>query len=188
MDKIMKLSSRLKAIFGVLVMIPIPVAIVLWAFAQFPERTLFGLPLIGGPIGYIGFSNANFPILGEVTPLMRLCAFLATLPLAILQVYWMWQLRQLFAYYAQGKIFTSNTTACIRRTALTFLAIPIASFFIEGVLSIVLTFNNPMGQKMVNLSVGTPQVADLLTGLVLVVIAWIMNEGARLQEDAELTV
>jgi len=41
---------------------------------------------------------------------------------------------------------------------------------------------------MLGLSVGTPHVADLLTGLVLVVIAWIMNEGQRLQEEAELTV
>jgi len=91
MDKIMKVSARLKGVFGVLAFLPLPVALVLWAFAQFPERTLFGLPLIGGPIGYAGFSNANFPILGEVTPLMRLCGFLVTLPLAILQVYWMWQ-------------------------------------------------------------------------------------------------
>ena len=188
MDKIMKVSARLKGVFGVLAFLPLPVALVLWAFAQFPERTLFGLPLIGGPIGYAGFSNANFPILGEVTPLMRLCGFLVTLPLAILQVYWMWQLRQLFGYYAQGKIFTTNTTACIRRTALAFLAIPIASIFLEGALSIVLTFNNPIGQRMLGLSVGTPHVADLLTGLVLVVIAWIMNEGQRLQEEAELTV
>lgn len=188
MDKIMKVSARLKRVFEFLVLLPIPVAIVLWAFAQFPERTLFGLPLIGGPIGYAGFSNANFPILGDITPLMRLCGFMATLPICLLQVYWMWQLRQLFAYYSQGKIFTINTTACIRRTALAFLAIPIASFFLEGVLSIILTFNNPTGQKMLNLSIGTPQIADLITGLVLVVIAWIMNEAQRLQEDSELTV
>jgi hypothetical protein len=184
----MKVSGLLQRVFEVLVLLPVSVSLLLWVFAKFPERTLFGLPLIGGPIGYAGFSNANFPILSEVTSMMRLCGFLATLPIALLQVYWMWQIRQLFHYYSQGKIFTINTTACIRRTALVFLVIPIAGFFLEGVLSVILTFNNPVGQKMLGLSISTPMVADVLTGLVLVVIAWIMNEAQRLQEDAELTV
>jgi hypothetical protein len=188
MDKIMKVSRLLKRVFEVLVLLPVSVSLLLWVFAKFPERTLFGLPLIGGPIGYAGFSNANFPILGDVTPFMRLWGFLVTLPIPLLQVYWMWQLRQLFSSYSQGKIFTTIATACIHRTALAFLAIPIASFFIEGILSIILTINNPAGRRMLGLSIGTPQVAEVLTGLVLVVIAWIMNEAQSLQEDAELTV
>lgn len=188
MDKITKVSGWLKKAFEFLVLLPIPVSILLWVCAKFPERTLFGLPLLGGPIGFAGFSNSVIPILGDVTPWLRFSGFMVSLPFTCLQVYWMWQLRQLFKSYSQGRIFTIHNAICIRRTALTFLAMAIGSIFLESALTVILTANNPIGHRMLGVSIGTSQISDLLTGLVLVVIAWIMSEAQRLQEEADLTV
>jgi hypothetical protein len=188
MDKIMKVSGWLKKVFEFLVLLPIPVSVLLWMFAKFPERTLFGLPLLGGPIGFSGFSNSAIPILGDITPWLRLSGFMVSLPMTCLQVFWIWQLRQLFKNYSHGRIFTVQNTICIRRTAMIFLVMPIGSILLDSALTVILTANNPVGHRMLGVSIGTSQISDFLTGLVLVVIAWIMNEAQRIKEEADLTV
>lgn len=189
MDKIKKVSAALKNIFTFLVLLPVPVAIVMWTYVQFREQSVFGIPIVGGPIGSAVLPYWNMPpVLGDVTLWMRFAGFMVCLPMTLLQVYWIWQLRQLFSHFAHGQIFTKNSTDCLRRTAVTLLAIPLVAIPINSVVGVILTSHNPIGYRVLGVSFGTPQLLDVLTGLVLVVIAWIMNEGQRLQEDAELTV
>ena len=49
MDKIKKVSAALKNIFTFLVLLPVPVAIVMWTYVQFREQSVFGIPIVGGP-------------------------------------------------------------------------------------------------------------------------------------------
>lgn len=188
MKKIIQLSLILKNFFMFLAILPLPFALIIWMYTKFPERTLFGISLVNGPIGFMGFSNISISIMNPLSSFARFWGFVAYFPMALLQTYWLWQLKKLFSYYAQGKIFTLETTNCIRRTAWTFFTIAFVSIILDGLLSVILTSNNPVGHRMFSISFGTYQITDILVGLILVVIAWIMNEACRLQEEMELTV
>lgn len=189
MNKNEKISAILEKVFGGLAFLPLPVSFILWTFVQFPDRTIFGIPLVNGPLGgFIGLSSTNIPIMANLTSSLRLVGFLVYLPLVLLQTYWLWQLKGLFGCYAKGKIFTADNTTYIRRTALAFLGIAFISILVSTATTLVLTANNPVGHRILSLTFGTQQISDILTGLVLVVIAWIMDEGRKLKEDADYTV
>ncbi len=188
MNKNEKISAILERVFGGLAFLPIPISLIIWTFTEFPSRKIFGFPLVDGPIGFMGLSSTSISIMSDLSNSLRFAGFMANLPLAGLQTYWLWQLKGLFGCYAQGKIFTVENTAYIKRTALAFLGIVFVSVLIGAILTLILTANNPVGHRMVGVTFGTQQVSDILTGLVLVVIAWIMDEGRKLKEEADYTV
>jgi hypothetical protein len=187
MNKIMKISATVEKIFAILAFIPLPLAFILWTFTQFSERTIFGIPIDAGGLSFPGMSYSA-SMMGDITGSLRFAGFLAYLPLMGLQTYWLWQIKRLFGCYAQGKIFTADNTVFIRRTAIAFLATSLVSIVVSSIVGLILTINNPVGHRVLGISIGTPQMTDVLTGLVLVVIAWIMDEGRRLKEEADFTV
>lgn len=188
MNKNEKISATLEKVFGCLAFLPLPISFILWTFTQFPSRTIFGIPLVESPIGFLSLLHPGLPIMADLTSSLRFVGFLVYLPLVGLQTYWLWQLKGLFGCYAKGQIFTADNTAYIRRTAMAFLGIAFMSILVNTASILVLTANNLPGQKLLSVSFGTPQISDILTGMILVVIAWIMNEGQKLKEDAEYTV
>lgn len=188
MNKNEKISAALEKVFKTLAFLPVPLSLILWAFIQFPSRTIFGIPLIDSPIGFLSLLHPDLPIMADLTSSLRGVGFLVYLPLAALQTYWLWQLKTLFGCYAKGQIFTSENTAYIRRTAMAFLGIAFMSILVNTASILVLTASNPPGQKLLSVSFGTPQISDILTGMILVVIAWIMDEGQKLREEVDYTV
>lgn len=188
MNRNEKISTLLQTAFAALACLPIPVSLILWTFTEFPSRKIFGYSLIEGPLGFMSLSTPSIPIMGDLTPLLRLGGFVVNFPLVALQTYWLWQLKKLFGCYAQGKIFTLENTTHIKRTAQAFLGIAFMSVLVGAASTVILTANNPVGHRMLSVTFGTPQLSDILTGLVLVVIAWIMDEGRRLKEEVDLTV
>jgi hypothetical protein len=187
MNKIMKISATLEKIFGILAFIPLPLAFILWTFTLFPEGKIFGIPLEAGGLSFPGMSYHS-SIMEDITGPLRFAGFLAYLPLMGLQTYWLWQIKRLFGCYARGKIFTADNTAFIRRTAIAFLAISVVSIFVNSIVGLILTINNPAGHRILGVSIGTPHIVDVLTGMVLVIIAWIMDEGRQLKEEADFTI
>jgi hypothetical protein len=188
MSKSEKISVVLEKVFGVLAFLPIPISMIVWIFTEFPSRKIFGFSVVDGPIGFMTISSTSIPIMANLSNFLRFAGFMAYLPLAALQTYWLWQLKGLFGCYAQGKIFAAENTTYIKRTALAFLGFPFVSVFVGSALTLVLTASNPIGHRMVGVTFGTPEVTNILTGMVLVVIAWVMDEGRKLKEDADYTV
>ena len=58
----------------------------------------------------------------------------------------------------------------------------------RSLLSVALTLHNPPGQRIFTLDIGSPDLTALLLGNILAVIAWVMEEGRKLQEDQDFTV
>jgi hypothetical protein len=118
---------------------------------------------------------------------------------------WYWKLAQLFYFYERGVIFAPETIRCIK--ILGFLCMIGCIFkFITRI------FNQPHpfpsirshlgpGITMKEISVAHFQMGFfsldfgtgfdfglLLAGVVIVLVAWIMDEGRKIQEEQELTV
>jgi len=121
--------------------------------------------------------------------------------LQVLLCVWFWKLAQLFHFYERGLIFASETIRCLKTLgllcALNWLCSTItSSFFSRPVTTPPPVL--PAGAKVVavkhislgffSFNLGGIHFGMLLAGIVIVLIAWIMDEGRKIQEEQELTV
>ena len=97
-------------------------------------------------------------------------------------------LMRLFQLYEQGHIFKLANVRCFRNLSRVLIAWFVAGIVHRSLLSVALTLHNPPGQRIITLELGSPDLTALLLGGILAVIAWVMEEGRKLQEDQELTV
>jgi len=114
---------------------------------------------------------------------VRLLACLVGLAQAAIAVFAVWRLRRLFGLYADGLIFTADNTRCLRHFAAAILAFAIAKPVTGALLSVVLTMNNPPGQRQITVSLGSSELATLFIGGVFLIIAWIMDEAREMAEE-----
>jgi hypothetical protein len=108
-------------------------------------------------------------------------------PVAITAVIF-WNLAQLFKGYARGEVFTKGSVARIRRTGQLMLLLACLGPFVAGALSIALTLGNPPGQRQFAIGLSSADFTQIITALVIMVAAYVMDQGRALRDDAELTV
>ena len=115
--------------------------------------------------------------------------------------FWYWKLARLFQLYEHGLIFASETIRCIKTLgflcvlnwALTSVGIALHHLFARppapvpaGVTMKLVPSSFSMG--FFSFSIGGINVGLLLAGIIIVIIAWIMDEGRKIKEEQELTV
>ena len=119
---------------------------------------------------------------------IRFYAFLVDLiPLGAI-LYGLHKLRRLFRLYENGLIFTERNVDCFRglgRALVVWVACHVAR---TTLLSIILTMNNPPGQRMVTVGLDSGDFTGVFVGVVVLIISWVMDEGRRIQEDQALIV
>jgi hypothetical protein len=114
---------------------------------------------------------------------------------------WYWELARLFRFYERGAIFASKTIHCIKvlgvLCVLNWILYGIAcalswppkaygpSFFEIKTISSAHIFH--MGFFSFDFGTGI-DFGTLAAGIAIVLIAWIMDEGRKIQEEQELTV
>lgn len=100
-----------------------------------------------------------------------------------LMMFALWNLRRLFMGFGAGQIFTLENTRSLRIFAWSAMAVIVVQFFTDGLLSVVLTLNNPPGQRVLALSLSSEQIVALFIGAVFVVIARVLEEGRKLADE-----
>lgn len=98
-------------------------------------------------------------------------------------VFWLWVVQQgitffagfmllrLFWLYSKGIIFSKKNTTCIR---------------VQGYCLVIITFIDLEMQHFIHDS--SVNLTPIFYGLLIIFIAWIMDEGRKIQEEQELTV
>lgn len=124
----------------------------------------------------------------DLSGLTRFLAFLTELiPLTAL-MYGLRKLRELFRYYESGRIFTRQNVACFRSLGKTLIAWVTCNVVSNSLLSIVLTLNNPPGQRQITLGLFSADFTGIFVGIVILIIAWVMDEARKIQEDQALFI
>ena len=130
------------------------------------------------------------PDLAAIRPLpetltlgIRLLAFAVGMLQAAIAIFAVWRLRQLFALYAEGLIFTADNTRWLRQFAAAVLTFAVAKPITGALLSVVLTLDNPPGQRQLAVTFGSSELTTLFIGCVFLIIAWIMDEARTLAEE-----
>ena len=115
---------------------------------------------------------------------------------------WYWKLAKLFHFYEHGLIFATETIRCIKTLGL----ICVMNWLLTSASHLSFHpappppqcpvppgFEMQLVQKSFGLGFFSFSIAGinfglLLAGVVIVIIAWIMDEGRKIQEEQELTV
>lgn len=179
MNKIQRVSLFLRVIFQ-LAFVAWPILVITyWSFAP---------SLIPNFMHIISFIPDRLEILHPITTGDAFWGCLiSVLPSAIIMTI-LYFLIKLFKLYEEGKIFTRLNVKYLKNIGITMLIGQVINFISEGLMSFALTFHNPVGHRIASFSFGTPDVYNILTAIMVIVISWIMAEGCKLQEENQYTV
>jgi len=116
-----------------------------------------------------------------------LCFLAAMVPGTVLMVTLL-RLRNLFALYKKGRIFTLANVACFRSVARALLWWAVASILSTPLAGLAVTAANPPGRHILSLGIGSAELALFFVAALAVVISRVMDEARRLDEEQALTV
>jgi hypothetical protein len=115
---------------------------------------------------------------------------------------WYWKLAELFHFYQRRLIFAHEAIRCIKVLGL----LCVINWFVislwRGIYYLfpaphspilppgatVTAQRSPVIMGLFSFSIGGVNVGMLLAGIIIVIIAWIMDEGRKIREEQELTV
>ena len=100
--------------------------------------------------------------------------------IALLALQRLWRL---FGEYAQARVFSRRALLSLRDFARCVLAMAFVSPIYGAVLSVIVTFDRKPGTRELNLQFTSGDFTMLLIGAVLLAIASVMAEAARVAED-----
>lgn len=155
-----------KLITMLMVLLPTTV-LLMWAFVDLKTLEL-------------GWSEAE---IGPLTVFERIAAAaLSTLPLSITLIA-LFNLRRLFGLYAQGNIFETANVRCFRNMGWALILIMPANVLFHSALSVLLSFDQMAGERMLAIGISSDDVGVAVVGGVIVIISWVMAEAADLSRD-----
>lgn len=130
-----------------------------------------------GMVAGAGFQPRVLP------PLVALAVWGALVAISLPALWGLWSLKRLFEGYAAGAIFTVAAARQLRHCGLALVVAgfqtPFASMLLSGALSLDL----PKGSRTLVLSLSGNDVVLLVIGALLLTIARVMGEAARIAED-----
>ena len=95
---------------------------------------------------------------------------------------------KLFGLYQKGLVFTTANIQCIKNIGTVLLAWIALKLLYPLVVTLVLRFSGASDTLALYMSLGSDELRLLLIGLVIYVIAWIMNEATSLHQEQELVI
>lgn len=180
MERIARFSRIMRKVFlALLVLLPV-IAALFWTFAE--EMMAMGM------FNQQGFRLEDLHVQLPLGGLVKSLGFAVSLIPTSVSMYIAWCLARLFGLYSQGLIFTADNVALIRRVGVAMLVGQALSPVQQALLALVLTINNPPGQHMIAFGLGSANVVEVVTGVVIIIVAWVMDEGRKLREEQELVV
>jgi len=119
---------------------------------------------------------------------VRSLAFLITMVPTLAVLAGLAYLHRLFRLYATGIIFGEGNVAALRGLSLSCIAFAIADVAFRPLLALVLTMNNPPGERFVTVALSSGSIMALVFGGVLWVIVRVMDEARKIDEEQAWTV
>jgi hypothetical protein len=125
---------------------------------------------------------------GGLTPAVRLrLAAVTLLPVGVALVA-LWQLWRLFGAYCQGDVFGPVPLTSLRRFGWAMTGLAVLQPLSTTLASVAASLDNPPGQRILMVSLGSNDYALLMSALVFVAISRVMTEAARQAQENEAFV
>lgn len=174
-ERIQRVSHRFRLLFLVLIFcIPFFDALY-WLFFNHLPHTLIEIPVS---------QNAEM----QLPFVTRLLAFLVSLLPVGIVTFGVYTLARLFALYEKAIIFSAANVRLFRTLGQTLLLWVVARLIYLPLLTLTISFNNPPGQRMIAAGFELADLTALITGAVVVLMSWVMEEGHELEDEQAHTV
>ncbi len=175
--KIKRISSNLYfAFFFFLILVPVFTS-VYWLFYNELPQTLVSINL-----------PADLQVPPTLDATQRGLGFLVSLlPLAA-KVFAMVTIMRLLKLYQEGKIFSAAHVHHFKRLGQTLIFYGCAGIIESTGLSLVMTMNNPPGQRMLTFGMSSDDITIFVIAAIVLMLSWIMEEGREQAEEQALTV
>ncbi|MUH96218.1 DUF2975 domain-containing protein [Aliivibrio fischeri] len=121
----------------------------------------------------LSFSRSMLGYLPSMLPTLLTCAIL-------------WQLILLFRLYKKGQVFTLENTIRYRKIANILIMMPFVQVLSDILLSIALSYTEDNVEGSFNIS--DSEISVFVIGLIVRVIAKVMEEASLIREEQELTI
>ena len=184
-SKIKQVSVFFRVVFQILfIVFPIILAIG-WMNAPSSLNLLSGMIRMN----VIPYSYENH-IFHTLTASDKLLAFAVSCMPLIIELFVLYSLIKLFRLYEKGEIFSSNNVRHIRNIGYALLIDQLINPIYQAVMGLVLTWGNASGHhlRIMAITLDQTNIGVLLTGLLVILISWIMAEGYKLHEEQQLTI
>lgn len=123
-----------------------------------------------------------------LTTKVKLLGFcISIIPLSI-NLLILFYLIKLFKSYVHESIFSRQNVSCIQRIGWLLLAGQLLAPIYEALISATLTWGNPVGHRLITISFSKDNLAVILCATMIIVIAWIMAEAYKDQENHKLII
>ncbi|MBS0359612.1 MAG: DUF2975 domain-containing protein [Proteobacteria bacterium] len=99
-----------------------------------------------------------------------------------------YQLSKLFHLYERGLLFELETIRVIRNISIFMIANALFQMLCQPLMTTALTYNNPVGQRFVSITLSSSDFTTLLIAFIILVASWIVKEAYQLKAEARLTI
>jgi len=173
-NRIQRVSGNFRLLFTVLIFCTPVITLLFWLFFNY-------LP--------VGFKTELPVAVNQALPLKTLLlAFLVSLIPASVAIYGIINLKELFKLYEKAIVFSKKNVKCFRSLGYTLIYWVVANFIFVVLISIVLTFNNSLGERVMVAKFGISDIGTLIIGAVVILVSWVMNEASKLEDEQAHTV
>ncbi|PKG39784.1 DUF2975 domain-containing protein [Psychromonas sp. Urea-02u-13] len=182
MSNIQKQSRRARILFQVLlVLTPLSVCYYwLTVDTQFDFLTTLGILQSSYDIS----SYTQLPL----TVTTRVIATISSLFLCAIIMYALQVLIHLFRNYERNEIFSMNNTMSYQKLGYCLFYWVGASVIYGAILSVILSFNNPPGERILSISFEGMDLLTIMLGFIILIISWVMKEGFILADENNHTI
>ncbi len=123
-----------------------------------------------------------------LTMKQRILASSAGLAVSLISMAGFYYLIKLFSLYERGIIFTEDNVNCYRKLGYLIVCSMIAGILHNSAMSVILSLQNPPGQRIITVSLSSSEIALAIIGMIVILISRVMDAGRELKEEQELTV
>ena len=180
MGKVRFVSKCLKWVFAACIILFPVLQVVLWSHADRPIFFHFGSTFLPSGVDLVSLE-------ASAAKTKFLCFSISMVPTGIVMGV-CFLLVRLLSLYAKGIIFEPVNVSLIKKIAYLLLVKAVIGPIYEGALTAVWTMSKPVGQRMFYLSTQTVNLTGIIIVLMILVVAWVMAEGQKLQQEQQLTI
>lgn len=123
-----------------------------------------------------------------LSPTTRLLAAFASLGLSAVIMYALKILINLFRQYESGNIFSLANAIAYQKLGYCVFYWVAGSIIYHSLMSLILSFNNPPGERILSISFSGMDALTLASGFIILIISWVMKEGYKLADENNLTI
>lgn len=185
MNKIQKLSRFFKIVFAVIFWGWPIVLLLIWFQNQddFLANTM-GLNIVNFLSAYIAPEHFGHPL----SLIEKIAGFMVSCIPAAISMLIAFSLMRLFDCYQRGIIFALESIQYIRRVGIIMFIWAALNPLYQALICLVVTLNNPHGQRLIAITLDSNYFRNLITAGIVFLIASIMQEAVKLQDEQKLII